>query len=44
MGKMKNEYKILFRKPEWTKPLVRHRHRWEDNIRMDLKYIWKAVG
>jgi len=29
--------KILVSKPEGKKPLRRHRHRWEDNIKMDLK-------
>jgi hypothetical protein len=27
---------IIFRKPEWKKPHGRPRHRWEDNIKMDL--------
>jgi hypothetical protein len=31
----RNEYKIFIRKPEGKIPLGRHRHRWEDNIRMD---------
>jgi hypothetical protein len=36
---MRNAYKILVGKPEGKRPLGRHRHRWEDNIRMDLKEI-----
>jgi hypothetical protein len=36
MGEMKNVYKILVKKPEEKIPLGRSRHRWEDNIRMDL--------
>jgi hypothetical protein len=34
-----NSYKILVGKPEGKKPLGRPRHRWEDNIRMDLREI-----
>jgi hypothetical protein len=30
---------ILVRKPEGEKPLGRLRHRWEDNIKMDLKAV-----
>jgi len=40
MGKMKNAYKILVGKPEEKRPLRELRHRWEDNIRMDLREIW----
>jgi hypothetical protein len=32
MGEMKNIYSIVFGKTEG----MIHRHRWEDNIRMDL--------
>jgi hypothetical protein len=40
MGVMRNTYKILFEKLE-GKIL----HRWEDNIRMDLRDIgWEGVG
>ena len=31
--------KILTSKPTGTRPLGRSRHRWEDNIRMDLEEI-----
>ena len=27
------------RRPEGKKPLGRHRHRWEDNIKMDLQEV-----
>ena len=30
-------YRVLVGKPEAKKPLGSHRHRWEDNIKMDLK-------
>jgi len=39
MGEMRNAYKILVGKPEGKRPLGRHRHRWEDNIRMGLREI-----
>jgi hypothetical protein len=36
---MRNVYKILVGKPEGKRPLRRPRHRWEDNIKMDLREI-----
>jgi predicted small integral membrane protein len=36
-GEMRNAYKILAGKPERKTALGRHRHRWEDNIKMDLR-------
>jgi hypothetical protein len=33
----RNAYRILVGKPEGKRPLGRHRRRWEDNIRMDLR-------
>jgi hypothetical protein len=39
MGEMRNVYKILVRKPEGKRPLGRPGHRWEGNIRIDLKEI-----
>jgi hypothetical protein len=36
---------MLVRKPEGKRPLQRLRHKWEGNIRMNLKEIgWKGVG
>ena len=32
-------YMILVGKPEGKRPLGRPRHRWEDNIKMDLKEV-----
>jgi hypothetical protein len=40
MGEMRNAYNIFVGKPEVKRPLRRPRHRWEDNIRMDLREIW----
>jgi hypothetical protein len=35
----------LVGKPEGKRPLGRPRHRWEDNIRIDLREIkWEVVG
>jgi hypothetical protein len=39
MGDMRNAYRIFVGKPGEKEPLGRHRHRWEDNIRMDLSEI-----
>jgi len=36
MGDVRNIYKILVGKPERKRPFGRPRHRFEDNIRMDL--------
>jgi len=37
-------YNILVGKPEGKRPLGRPRHRWEDNIRMDLREMgWECV-
>jgi hypothetical protein len=39
LEEMRNAYKILVAKPEGKRPLGRHRHRWEDNIKMYLSEI-----
>jgi hypothetical protein len=39
MGEKRHAYRILVRKPEEKRPLRRPRHRWEDNIRIDLREI-----
>jgi hypothetical protein len=39
MGKGRGVYKVLVRKPEGKRPLGRPRHRWEDNITMDLQEV-----
>jgi hypothetical protein len=38
-GQEKGVYMVLVGKPEGKKPLRRPRHRWEDNIRMDLQEV-----
>ena len=32
-------YKVLVGKPEGKRPLLRHRHSWKDNIKMDLQEV-----
>jgi hypothetical protein len=39
-----NTYNILVEKPEGKRPFGRHRHRWEDDIRMDLREIGWECG
>jgi hypothetical protein len=44
VGETRSTYKILIKKPERKRPLGRYRHRWEDDIRMDLREIvWEDV-
>jgi hypothetical protein len=44
MEKMRNAYKIFIKKPEGKRPCGRPRHRWEDNITMDLRKIgWEGA-
>ena len=37
-------YKVLLGKPEGKRPLGRPRHRWEDNIKMDLQEFGRDCG
>jgi hypothetical protein len=39
MGKKRNVYRLLVGKLEGKRPLGRPRHRWVDNIRMDLAEV-----
>jgi hypothetical protein len=39
MGEERKVYKVLVGKPEGKGQLGRPRHRWEDEIRMDLREI-----
>ena len=36
MGEDRGVHRVLVGKPEGNRPLGRPRHRWEDNIKMDL--------
>jgi hypothetical protein len=37
MGEKRNAYRILVGKPEGKRSLGRPRHRWDNNIKMDLR-------
>jgi hypothetical protein len=37
MGERRGGYKILVATSEGRRPLGKHKHRWEDDIKMDLK-------
>jgi hypothetical protein len=39
MGERRGAYRVLVGNPEGRRPLGRSRHRWEDNIRMDLREV-----
>jgi hypothetical protein len=39
MGERRDVYRVLVGKPEGKRPLGRPRHRWEDNIKMDLRKV-----
>jgi hypothetical protein len=39
MGEMRSAYKVLVGKLEGKRQLGKPRHRWEDNIKMDLREI-----
>jgi hypothetical protein len=39
LGEERGVYRILVGKPERKGPLGRPRHKWEDNIKMDLQEV-----
>jgi len=39
MGEERRVYRVLVGKPEGKRPLGSPRHRWVDNIRMDLQEV-----
>jgi len=39
MEEKRTVYRVLVGKPEGRRPLGRTRHRWEDNIKMDLPEV-----
>jgi hypothetical protein len=43
-GEKRNAYRALAGRPEGKSPLGRPNHRWEDNIKMDLRGIgWYGI-
>ena len=44
MGERRGVYRVLVRKPEGKRPMGRPRHRWEDNIKMDLRELGGSFG
>jgi hypothetical protein len=38
-GEGRGVYRVLVGRPEGKRPLGKPRHRWEDNIKMDLREI-----
>jgi hypothetical protein len=43
-GETRNVYKLLVRKAEGKRPLGRPRHRWVDNIKMDIEgMVWTGL-
>jgi hypothetical protein len=44
MGASKGAYRVLVGKSEGRRPLERPRHRWEDNIKMDLRDMGLGEG
>jgi hypothetical protein len=39
MGEKRSAYRLSVRKPDGRRPLRRPKHRWLDNIRMDLAEV-----
>ena len=44
MGEGRGMRRVLVGKPEGKRPLGRPRHRWEDNIKMDLQEVGVGCG
>ena len=44
MGVGRGVHRVLVGKPEGKRPLGRPRHRWEDNIKMDLQEVGEGLG
>ena len=40
MRERRGMYRFVIEKPEEKRPLGRPRHRWEDNVKMDLQVEW----
>jgi hypothetical protein len=44
MGERRGAHKVVEGKSEVRRPLERPRHRWEDNIKMDLREFGEGHG
>ena len=44
MGEDRVVHRVLVGKPEGKRPLGRPRHRWEDNIKIDLQEVGRGRG
>jgi len=44
MGERRGVLTVLVGKRERKEPFARHRHRWEDNIKMDLCEVGRGHG
>jgi hypothetical protein len=44
MGEERGVHRVLVRKPEGKRPLGRPRHRWKDNIKMDVQEVRGGQG
>ena len=44
MGEARDVHRVLVGKPEGKRPVGRPRHRWEDNIKMDLQEMGRGCG
>ena len=44
MGEDSGVHRVFVGKPEGKRPLGRPRHRWEDNIKMDLQEVGGTLG
>jgi len=42
-GERRGVYRVLVGNPEGKRPLGRPRHRWEDNIKVDLQEMGRGV-
>jgi len=42
MGERRGVHRVLVGKPEGKRPMGRPRHRWEDNIKMDLREVGRV--
>jgi len=44
VGQGRGVHRVLVGKPEGKRPLERHRHRWEDNIKMVVQEVGDGCG